>query len=94
MSRKNWYRETIEALGMMAPRARIVNKLNTVAAQSDDHELRKLAEQLISEIMAAESNTTSIAPKNMKNGVPSGRKALKYCQDRAYEAPLDAAAKP
>lgn len=78
---------------MMAPKARIVNKLNAVAAQSDDHELRKLAEQLIDEIMAASSNTASIAPRNMKNAVPTGQIALKYCQDRAYEATSDAAAK-
>ena len=85
MSAKNWYRETIEALGMMATKRQIVNKLNAVAAHSDDPELRKLVEQLISEILSAGSNTTANAPKNMKIGVPTAQKALRYCQERAYK---------
>lgn len=79
-----WHRETIEALGMMAKRPRIVNKLNAVVAHSDDPELRKLAEKLIGEILAASSNTEAMAPKEMKNGVPTAKKATEYCNLLAY----------
>ncbi len=79
-----WHRETIEALGMMTKRSRIVNKLNGVVARSDDPELRKLAERLIGEILAAGTNTEGMAPKEMKIGVPTAKKALEYCNPLAY----------
>ncbi len=79
-----WHRETIEALGMMAKKPRIVNKLNAVVAHSDDPELRKLAEKLIKEILAASSNTEAIAPGQMINGVPTAKKAIAYCNSLAH----------
>ncbi|RTL03938.1 MAG: hypothetical protein EKK65_02700 [Lysobacterales bacterium] len=79
-----WHRETIEAIGMMAKKSRIVNKLNAVVAHSDDPELRMLAEKLINEILAANSNTEAIAPKQLKNSVPTAQKALEYCNSLAY----------
>lgn len=79
-----WHRETIEALGMMAKKPRIVNKLNSVVAHSDDPKLRILAEKLIGEILAASSNTEAMAPKKMVNGVPTANEALQYCNSLAY----------
>lgn len=79
-----WHREMIEALGMMAKKSRIVNKLNAVVAHSDDPELRKLAEKLIKEILDTSSNTETIAPKQMSNGVPTAKNALEYCKSLAY----------
>jgi hypothetical protein len=81
-----WYRETIEALGMLAPKARIINKLNKVAAHSDDAQLREMARTLIKEISSATANTTSIAPQNMKNAVPSAKQVIAYCEPLAYPA--------
>jgi len=79
-----WYRQTIEALGMYASKERIVNKLNEVAAQSDDQKLRDMANKLIGEILSANSNTKSVAPKDMKNGVPSAKNVINYCKPLAY----------
>lgn len=79
-----WHREMIEALGMMAKKSRIVNKLNAVVAHSDDPELRKLAEKLIGEIRATSSNTEASAPKEMRIGVPTAKKTLDYCNSLAY----------
>lgn len=79
-----WHRETIEALGMIAPKKRIVNKLNAVAAHSDDPRLQKMAEVLIKEILSAISNTQGMAPVDMKNGVPSAKAAIEYCSSQIH----------
>lgn len=69
---------------MMAKRSRIVNRLNGVVARSDDPDLRKLAERLIGEILAANTNTEAKAPKELKIGVPTAKKALEYCNSIVY----------
>ena len=80
-----WHLKTIEALGMLASKSRIVNKLNAVSAHSDDPQLRALAENLIDEIRSASTNTEAMPPKQMKNGVPTAEKAIKYCESKAYK---------
>lgn len=69
---------------MQAPKAHIVNKLNAVAAHSDDSELRKFAENLIDEIRSSSTNTEAMPPKQMKNGVPTADKAIEYFKSKAY----------
>ena len=79
-----WHKETIEALGMLAPKKRIVNKLNAVVSHSDDKRLIEFAAVLINEILAANSNTEVMRPREMKNGVPTASKAIAYCKSLAY----------
>lgn len=81
---KNWYRETIEALGMQAAKNRIINKLNAVHAYSEDASLRGMTARLISELNSASSNTQAFSPIQMRNGVPSAKSVLEYCEARAY----------
>lgn len=80
-----WHRETIEALGMHANKSSILNKLNAAYAHSDDMKLRSLVEPIIEEISSLQSNTKSIAPKDMIIGVPSAQKTLEYCHAMAYK---------
>lgn len=79
-----WYRQTIEALGMRASRDRIINKLNEVYAQSDDQNLRNIVNILIEEILSTNANMKAMAPKEMKNAVPSAIRAINYCKPLAY----------
>lgn len=79
-----WHRVVIEALGMRATKPRILNKLNEVFAHSDDPKLRKFAEVLSKEILAANSNTEAVSPKELCNGVPTAKDALEYCKSIAY----------
>jgi len=82
-----WHKEVLEALGMMAGKDRIVNKLNSAASKSDDPQLREIASSLISEVKAASSNTKVFPPRDLKNGVPSAKKAIMYCESIAFGEP-------
>lgn len=79
-----WHKEVLYALGMMASKSRIVNKLNAAYAKSDDPKLRDLASRLISEVKAASSNTKVFPPIDLKNGVPTASLAAKYCESVAF----------
>lgn len=81
---KKWHKEVMEALGMMASKARIVNKLNAAAVKSDDPKLRIYAEKLITEIQTANSNTESRRPKDMLNSVPKAKKVISYCESIVF----------
>lgn len=79
-----WHKEILEALGMMARKDRIVNKLNAAFAKSDDPKLRDLASTLISEVKAASSNTKAFSPIDLRNGVPTAQAAAEYCRSIAF----------
>lgn len=74
-----WHKEVLEALGMMATKDRIVNKLNAAYAKSDDPKLRDLAKVLISEVKATSSNTEAFPLIDLKNSVPTAQLVQKYC---------------
>jgi len=80
-----WHKEVLEALGMMATKGRIVNKLNAAYAKSDDPKLRDLASTLIKEVKAAGSNTKVFSPIDLRNGVPTAQAAKKYCESMAFD---------
>lgn len=78
----NWYREALEAVGMLGRRKAIRNRLNAVATQSDDATLRTLATEVIRAFDYAGLNTdhTSLLDSN---GVKTDA-LVKHCQERAY----------
>lgn len=78
----NWYREALEAVGMLGRRKAIRNRLNAVAAHSDDAALRTLATEVIREFDYAGLNTdhTSLLDSNSVNT----DKLVTHCQERAY----------
>nr|AAG34726.1 unknown [Vibrio mimicus] len=80
MMKPNEHLEVLEALGMCASKVIICNKLNRVHVQAQDLDLRLLISKLIYEIQTTSNNTRVMAPKNMKNGVPSASKAIRYCE--------------
>lgn len=79
-----WHKEVLEALGMMAAKARIVNKLNAAYATSDDPELRDLTSALISEVKTANSNTKAFSLLDLRNGVSTAQAAEMYCKSVAF----------
>ena len=79
-----WHKEVLEALAMMASKARVINKLNAANAKSDDPKLRDLTSTLISEVKAANSNTKVFSPLDLRNGVPTAQAAERYCKSVAF----------
>jgi hypothetical protein len=81
----NYYRHAIEALGMRSKVQTVVNKLNMVAAHSEDAELQKLAEKVIHELTFTSTDPT-VTPVKEMNSVPTGKKLLSYCKQKYPEA--------
>lgn len=79
-----YHKEVLEALGMMATKDRIVNKLNSAYSKSDDPKLREFASTLINEVKAASSNTKAFSLKDLKNGVPTALASEKYCKSVVF----------
>lgn len=82
MADKNWYKETIEALGMYGSRERILNKLNAVYAHSDDEMLREKVGTVMEQIKS--SGDQYNAPKELTHGVQDVKGLMEYCQSKAY----------
>jgi hypothetical protein len=79
-----WHIEALEALGMKAGKATIINKLNSASIRTEDPKLRDLAKQLIDEVQAASSNTKAFAPKDLTHGVPTAKVAIAYLESVIY----------
>ena len=80
----NEHQEVLEAMGMLASKSAICNKLNRVYVRTDDPEFRTLILRVISEIQTTSNNTRVQSPKNMKNGVPSSMKLVRYCESSLF----------
>ncbi|MDE1348374.1 hypothetical protein [Vibrio aestuarianus] len=89
MMKPNEHLDVLEVLGMCASKVTICNKLNKVHVRTQDFELRSLISKLINEIQTTSNNTRVMAPKNMKNGVPSASKAISYCESNLFEREVD-----
>lgn len=78
----NWYREALEAVGMIGRKSTIRNRLNAVATKSDDETLRSHAADVIRQFDFSSLNTDHTSLLSSKS--VNTDKLVKYCQDRAY----------
>ncbi len=75
-----YHQEVLEALGMLASKQTICNKLSKAYAKTDDQLLRDMIPSLLSEIKSTSVNTRVMTPKDCKRGIPSATKAVSYCE--------------
>lgn len=80
----NWYKETLEALGMRGRRASILNKLNRVVAHSNDPKLREMVGEVVERVDGSSVNTDHTPIRKMK--AVNASALQEYCEARAYNA--------
>ncbi|WP_339073892.1 hypothetical protein [Teredinibacter turnerae] len=79
-----WHKEALEAVGTLAKKASILNKLNKAYVHSEDVKLRELI-QLVQTELERTSNNPSVMPiAQMRNGVPTASKLLAYCESVVF----------
>lgn len=79
-NQREFYKQALEAIGMVAPsRTRILNKLNTVVAHSDDVQLRTLTEATREAYMRA-THSPALAIQEMNGCKREACRLIEYCR--------------
>ena len=80
----NWYRETVEALGMRGNRNPIRNKLNRVRAHTEDKKLRSMVSDVMERLDRCDTNTDHTSVKDMKS--VNAKELVNYCMKQGHDS--------